>query len=626
MDVIAYLESKDVQLKQGGNGNVHTTCFFCDEDETKPGRLYINVDPESEKYGLFYCFLCNSSGGINRLRSHFGDSPLEYDSSKTKIFEVASKYYEERLFENPEAYKYLVEERGFNDETIRKARLGWADGGLLPHLLASGFELEDIQATGLINQFGSDFFQDRITIPYLEYGEAVTIRGKDPHGKYLSLPAPYGIARLYGQDAIRGQTTVLLAAGEADALVLNQLGFHAAGVPGENIWKQEWTELLIDAKRIYILFDNDSAGKAGAEKLATKLGPRARVVEMPEAMAGQKKIDVTEWYVGHGKTREDFEFLLSQATGGLLVSVQQAFNRWLEMEGNPNLTGLRFNLPELDNEMQHGLLPGQVVTLLAKSNAGKTLITLNLLHRMLQIKEDLQVLYVSLEQTRNEWFERAHRIHNFYEPGVTTLDTINLWKNNLWTVDKNRITQDELEVCIDQYEYETGRYPDIVVVDYLGYYARGFEGEEYARTTSAIMGLKAIAKARRLVIYAPHQVNRTGDYGEELRADQGKSSGAVEETSDMLLALWSPDQKTGIDDKNQKREIFMKILKSRDGGVGKQMRLQMAPLTLAIVPINDDLYERALAERQYKLAGDDWKQAVYRHKTGDKSVQVGIEG
>jgi 5S rRNA maturation endonuclease (ribonuclease M5)/archaellum biogenesis ATPase FlaH len=451
----------------------------------------------------------------------------------------------------------------------------------------------------------------------------VSIRGKQIGGKYLSLPNPHGTARLYGVDGIRGEKTVLVAAGEFDAAVLQQMGYATIGVPGENIWKAEWTEELADAKRVFILFDNDNAGKAGAEKLATKLGPTSRVVEMPEARPGQKKIDVSEWYVNHSKTREDFDYLLSKATGGLLVSPTQAYDRWTEIEGNPDLVGLRFNVNGIDKEMQHGLLPGQVVVVISKSNAGKTLATLNIFHRMKMFRPDIKVLYISLEQTRNEWFERAHRINNFYNPNSTTLDTVKYWQDSLYLVDKNRLTEEELEVCLDQYEFETGRLPDIVAVDYLGYYSRSFSGEEYARVTSAIMGLKGIAKTRQIVIFAPHQVNRTGDYGKAIQADQGKSSGAIEETADMLISLWNPDQQLDTRKEDQKKEINMQILKSRDGGVGTLVQYQFAPLTLAIVPKDDpEYFERAMRERQYWLAGVDWKRAVYMHATGDERLDT----
>ncbi|NBR22246.1 MAG: hypothetical protein EBU08_00345 [Micrococcales bacterium] len=620
IDILEYLESKQVQIKgvTHDNTQVYMPCMFCGEDDDKRGRLYINVDPESDRWGAYFCFLCNTKGGINSLREFWGDPPLKDSHEFPQIMNVAAEFYASALYENPEAYEYLTHKRGLTEETIRNRKLGWAKGGLMTHLLSKGFEPEDIEQTGLINRFGTDFLLGHITIPYMDYGNVISIRGKKIGGGYLSLPGSK--AALYGIDGIRGMQTVVLSAGEFDSLIMCQLGYSAVGVPGENIWKDGWTEELNDARRIFIVFDNDAAGRAGAEKRATELGPRARVVDMPLARPGQKKIDATEWVVKHGKGREDFDFLFSKAQGGLLISVAQAYERWTEIEGNPNLAGLRLNIPSIDNDMAHGILPGQVVVMIAKTNSGKTVSTLNLFHRMSMIRDDLKILYVSLEQTRNEWFERAHRIHNFYEPGVSTLDTVNYWRDRLMMVDKNRLTEDELVNCIDQYSYETGRNPDIVAVDYLGYYSRSFAGEEYARVTSAIMGLKAIAKERQIVIHVPHQVNRQGEAGQELKADQAKSSGAVEETADMLLALWNPDQRLGVMKEDQKKELLLKVQKSRDGAVGSLAQLQFAPLTLGIVPRGDPLYERAIRERQYWIAGDSWEKAVYRHRTGDESL------
>ena len=620
IDILEYLESKQVQIKgvTHDNTQVYMPCMFCGEDDDKRGRLYINVDPESDRWGAYFCFLCNTKGGINSLREFWGDPPLKDSHEFPQIMNVAAEFYASALYENPEAYEYLTHKRGLTEETIRNRKLGWAKGGLMTHLLSKGFEPEDIEQTGLINRFGTDFLLGHITIPYMDYGNVISIRGKKIGGGYLSLPGSK--AALYGIDGIRGMQTVVLSAGEFDSLIMCQLGYSAVGVPGENIWKDGWTEELNDARRIFIVFDNDAAGRAGAEKRATELGPRARVVDMPLARPGQKKIDATEWVVKHGKGREDFDFLFSKAQGGLLISVAQAYERWTEIEGNPNLAGLRLNIPSIDNDMAHGILPGQVVVMIAKTNSGKTVSTLNLFHRMSMIRDDLKILYVSLEQTRNEWFERAHRIHNFYEPGVSTLDTVNYWRDRLMMVDKNRLTEDELVNCIDQYSYETGRNPDIVAVDYLGYYSRSFAGEEYARVTSAIMGLKAIAKERQIVIHVPHQVNRQGEAGQELKADQAKSSGAVEETADMLLALWNPDQRLGVMKEDQKKELLLKVQKSRDGAVGSLAQLQFAPLTLGIVTRGDPLYERAIRERQYWIAGDSWEKAVYRHRTGDESL------
>src|SRR5690606_13395167 len=102
----------------------------------------------------------------------------------------------------------------------------------------------------------------------------------------------------------------------------------------------------------------------------------------------------------------------------------------------------------------------------------------------------------------------------------------------------------------------------------------------------------------------------------ELEADQGRGAGTVEETSDLMLALWAPDQAAGLTEDQKRGQVHQKILKSRNGGVGTFIPYQFAPLTLAMVPLDDPLYERALQERMYASAGDNWKQAVTRHKTG----------
>jgi replicative DNA helicase len=277
--------------------------------------------------------------------------------------------------------------------------------------------------------------------------------------------------------------------------------------------------------------------------------------------------------------------------------------------------------------MAHGLLPGQVVTLLARTNTGKTIFSLNILHRMRMMKPDIKILFLSLEQMRNEWFERAHRIMNFYQPGATTQDTNNSWIDNLFLVDENRLTEDTLEMLIEQYKFETGHKPDIVLVDYLGYYARSFQGEEYARITSAIMGLKGIAKRHKLVFLAPHQANRSNDMGAEVRMDQGRGAGTVEETSDVSLTMWNPDQRKPEHDAlltkaDQKKELILKMPKARDSGVNTMCVLQSAPLTLAIVPKGDPLYDRALKERQYWINGMDWKDAVLMHMKDDGQVQL----
>lgn len=628
LDIPAYLQSKGINFKWANSTNIHMACWYHGEDEKDRGRLYINVDPNHEPVGLFRCFVCEERGAFNKIRKHFGDAPLANvsgrkteeelpDEQQLAILEAATEFYHIGLTENEEAFRYLRYERGLTIETITKFRLGWSSGGLLTHLKKKGFDTDEIKKTGLVDRFGQDVLQGYITIPYLLMGQPVQIRGKDPKAKYYTISGDK--ARMFNKDALVEAETVVICEGEFDAMTLDQLGFKVVGLPGAGQFNEHWAEAFEDVRRVYVCMDNDRAGRAGAEKIGTMLGQKVRIVEMPEGS------DINDWVAKEGKGREDFDALFARAVGGLIVTVDQAFERWLEIEGNPDLVGIRWNVPTIDEQMRHGLLPGQVVTLIAKTNAGKTLMSLNLFHRMSIINEDLKILFVSLEQTRNEWYERARRIYSFYDPWAENNDVLDYWRNRLVLVDKNRLSEDELLGAIEQYEYEWGCLPDFVCIDYLGYYARGFKGEAYERTTSAVMGLKHVAKAKQLIVFCPHQVNRTGNFGKELAADMAKESGAVEETSDMMMAIWNPDQQPGKTMQDQSGEVHLKILKSRDGPVGQEVVFQFCPRTLALVPVGDPLMSRAMKERSYAAVGDDWETVIYRLRSGDEQFDVSRE-
>ena len=91
---------------------------------------------------------------------------------------------------------------------------------------------------------------------------------------------------------------------------------------------------------------------------------------------------------------------------------------------------------------------------------------------MKMLKPDIKILLLSLGQTSSEGWSR-HRIHNFYG-GSSITDTVHFWKDNLVSKRRTGFSLDELEVAADQFRYETGSEPDLVVIDYLGYFARSF--------------------------------------------------------------------------------------------------------------------------------------------------------
>lgn len=620
VDVEGYLQSKGCELKRAGQYELNTLCFFCNEADGKRGRLYINTDPLQEVPGLFHCKLCDERGGYNKIRKHFGDPIIRddndetYNVSKSKILQLAAEYYYDKLADHEDAFRYLKNERGLTFDTIESHLLGYADGTLRDYLHGQGFSLGDMIDSGLVNDKGKDFFYAHITIPYMVSGNVVSIRGKEIGGKYLT---PKGHkAYLYNSDVTwERPDQLVICEGEFDSMTVEQLGFSSVGVPGANTWQDGWTG-YVDADvipRLYICFDPDNAGRTGAEKLASKLGGRAKIIELPEEEPGN---DISDLVLKHHFNREDFEFLLKRSKGGLLISVREAYEEWLSIEGNPDLVGLKFGISKIDEAIKPGILPGQVVVTLAKTGAGKTISMLNFFHRMKLEQEERNFLFISLEQTRNEWFERARRIHKFYNPSATHEDTIRFWERNFMMVDKNRVGEEELLNCVEQYEYEMGKKPDLVSIDYLGYWAQSFPGSTYERVSAAIMACKAIGKELKLPIYAPHQVSRLTDAGEEPDLSAARDSGVIEETADFVFALWAPDQKKGTEVGQRTGDVSLKMLKSRHGGVGTKVDFLFTPKTLAMIPENDPLHYKAAEEIRLVRVGDDLDTVVYRNLTG----------
>jgi hypothetical protein len=623
-DIVEYLQSKNIQLKQAGVDNVHCACWYCNEDSAARGRLYINVDPNADPIGLFKCFRCDESGAINKIRKHFGDKPLQQEEQDEKdlrtyaVIHAAAEFYHEGLLDedNLTPLKYWTETRGFTPDTIANFKLGYGVDGLHVHLKEHGFTEEQILASGLVDKNGREFLQGTMTIPYLIAGKAYHLRGRtlgNSQQKYLT---PTGLkGRLFNAEVtFTDIKEVVVCEAELDAVALMQNGIPAVGMSGATAFQQAWVSYFDGLDRVYVVFDRDIAGEKGEAKVAEMIGPKTRIVHLPDS---EEKLDCNQWFLD-GRTAEEFRELLGKVKHPLLISIDEAFEQWGEMQ---SMDGIMFGIDALDLRIQ-GAHPSQLLVYLAKAGVGKTLFMLNLFYRMSLANQDLKILFVSLEQTRTEWFERARRIHRFYNPDHSDARALDFFRGRLALVDKNRITEEQLVSVIEAYKDNYGRL-DVVAIDYLGYWAWAYQGEEYQRTSAAVMALKGIAKETNTFIIAPHQVNRGGKYGEELEADDARGSGVVSESSDFMFTLWSEDNRKGIKPDAKTGRVTCKIVKSRHGGTGTEVQLQFAPLTLAMVPVSDAQNAmRARDELSWEQCKDDVATALFRHGTGDDRMVI----
>lgn len=418
----------------------------------------------------------------------------------------------------------------------------------------------------------------------------------------LTVPSSMLLVRHQGQIAVSG-----------NCMVMEQNGYKAVGFPGCKSWQDNWNGYFAPLKRVWLVFDRDVEGEKGAAKVIENVGPKTRRIHLSPAGV---KCDPTMWF-GQGHTKDDFEAMLNDARkGSLLVSVRECIDEFYEIQ---NVPGLQFGWELLDVMIDPGFQPTQVMILLAKTGTGKTIAVLNIFDRMRRVpgQEHLKMLFISLEQTRGEWWDRARRIYRFNNFQASDEDAENWWANHIYVVDRNRMSEAEIRIAIEDYEYQTGSLPDLVAIDYLGYFANSFKGERYERTSDAAMAIKAMAKDTKIPFLVPHQVSRIGKDGEEFGADAARDSGVIEETADFLLTMWSPDNALGRNDDEKSGRVHMRIAKSRHGGRGVKIDLQFAPLSLALMPEGDSLCAPARQEMHWrKTYRDNWEKAVFRHRTG----------
>jgi hypothetical protein len=654
-DPVAYLASKNLRGKPASGGREITyPCFFeCGEPaDSRKRKLYLNVAD-----GFYHCKVCGVSGGTWMLQKHFGDEPRAGTSDdafmRRRILDSAAQVGVEMLNNNDDVLLYLLNDRGLTAETVIARKLGFVAGGWsLVGTLSEDVTKEQIRSTGLVirdgPKAGKDFFYRHLLIPYLSRGHVIQMRGRAwgdiKGGKYLTGPGEP--PRVYNSESLDGADEVIITEGEFDTMILEQTlrmapderarRIAVIAMPGTHAIPEELEDLLVDCKRIYIGYDSDEDGKKAAGQLKERLGNKARILTLP--YEDGRKCDWTEYllpeqtgyhkhdhpYAGH--TWRDVLRLLSSAAGKRIYSVAEAgeaFRAYREEH-----EGLKTGFVDLDAAIRPGLLPGQVVIVLAKTGTGKTVFLCNLAVNMLAHK----ILFVSLEMTREEVYDRLQRIYLFHHPQASTAD-VDAGLANIFICDENRLGSKDLTALANEFLVEADGVPAVVMVDYLGYYARGFPGQSpYEKVGNAVMELKAEAKAGRYVVFAPAQVNRGAKEGKPIDLDDARDAGQVEETADFLLALFRPDEALSAENlatdgaastQPPSGKLRMSLLKSRHGGRGMVSSLQLDVLTLALVNDHTSAAKRAVDHNYLSFRGHEWAD-IRRAETRPR--QTTLEG
>ncbi len=271
------------------------------------------------------------------LRSYKINDKQEKENDKYyRIMNIAHRFFQDKIFENEgrNAMEYLSG-RGVNPKFIRENELGYAPNSwndLYDHLIASGFEKDDIISLGLAKEGEKgiyDAFRNRIMFPiYSPQGNIIAFGGRTLETskeipKYINSPDTPIFKKgknLYGikdkGNILRKKNYSLLMEGYMDVLSAHLYGFDVALASLGTAFTLEQGQLLKRyTNNVILSLDMDKAGQTATEKTAfilKNLGFNIRVLNFQNAKDPDeflKKYGKEEFLKAVKNSLEIFDFL-----------------------------------------------------------------------------------------------------------------------------------------------------------------------------------------------------------------------------------------------------------------------------------------------------------------------------
>lgn len=287
-------------------------CPFCGGDPHHSDRFHVWLTPTGRE--RYWCRRCNRKGSVTELRNR--QQPRTPPTSISEqyptqpnprhvpyyreLYEVVTVWAQRNLYQahNPEPLTYL-HSRGFDDSTIRWARLGYAlhdPQALLVYLKQQAPTLIRYAVEAGILTRNRDRVRvtdpewrthhslcGRIVIPYLSQQTVYDLRARRfPGSGYASLPGSYaqrGATIPYCWDTASKSDVVIITEGEFKALAVTAayrshcFPYPALSHPGLNYARNDWaTQLVQRGVRVAILAYDTRAMRpvddCGQEQLA----------------------------------------------------------------------------------------------------------------------------------------------------------------------------------------------------------------------------------------------------------------------------------------------------------------------------------------------------------------------
>jgi len=323
---IVDIVGKYMPLKRAG-ANFTGNCPF--HNEKTPSFM---VSPSKQ---IFKCFWCGKGGNVITFmqeieRIDFRDAakelakqanidlakyqidPKKHDDRNDekekikRIHKIAQKFFVEQLAKNPEAKKYLNEQRKLSDQTINEFGIGYAPDShytMIHELKNKGFVDKDLIESSLAkkSQTWGDiytFFKHRITFPIYDtmnniVGFSARIVDPNDKPKYLNSAEHKAFEKsklLYGlnraKNDIKQHNALFIVEGQMDVIGLARLGYHLGVATCGTALTQEHLKLIKRyTEHLFFIFDSDDAGQEASLRgltLAYQNNLFPKIITLPE--------------------------------------------------------------------------------------------------------------------------------------------------------------------------------------------------------------------------------------------------------------------------------------------------------------------------------------------------------
>jgi len=235
--------------------------------------------------------------GVDLSKYRGGDSAITKRKARAReALVLATKYYQACLVRSKSVCEYVFYKRNLNRKTVAEFKIGYspASGKALRTALEKrGFTERELDDAGLLNQYKSDMFRNRMMVPFIDttgnvIGYTARVLDKS-EPKYLNTSETIlfnksrFIFGLYNaKEAIRRNNYVVIVEGNMDVISSHQAGVkEAVATSGTAMTEQHLKALSKLTSDIRLAYDGDAAGVKATERaimLAGDLGIELSVI------------------------------------------------------------------------------------------------------------------------------------------------------------------------------------------------------------------------------------------------------------------------------------------------------------------------------------------------------------